>query len=68
METMELTIGGMSCNHCVAALRKELGRVDGLEVDEVGVGTAKVRFDETRVDRRRIEEAVARAGYDLVRG
>ena len=68
MKTMELTIGGMSCSHCVAALRKELGRVEGLEVDEVGVGTATVRFDETRVDRRRIEEAVARAGYEVVQG
>lgn len=66
MRTEELTIGGMSCGHCVAALRKELEKVEGLEVQEVTVGNARVRYDEGRVAVGRIAGAVQAAGYAVV--
>jgi copper chaperone len=66
MRTEELTIGGMSCGHCVAALRKELEKVEGLDVQEVTVGRARVRYDEGRVSAGRIAGAVHAAGYAIV--
>lgn len=66
MRTEELTIGGMSCGHCVAALRKELEKVKGLEVQEVTVGSARVRYDESQVSAGRIAGAVHAAGYAVV--
>lgn len=64
MTTKELRVAGMSCGHCVMTLKKELSRIEGLEVEDVQVGSARVRFDETRVDLRAVEQAVRKAGFE----
>jgi copper chaperone CopZ len=57
------TINGMSCNHCVMSLRKELAQVEGLEVLNVGIGTATVAMDEAHVSDEQLRAAVERAGF-----
>lgn len=66
MTTQTLTISGMSCGHCVMSVRSALAAVDGVRVDEVRVGTAKVSFDEAAVSADAAAEAVRDAGYDVV--
>jgi copper chaperone len=65
MKTIELKIEGMSCGHCVAAVRKALSGLPGVEVLEVRIGGARLNVDESKVDERKLGEAVAAAGYPL---
>ena len=66
MRTMEQTtiaIQGMSCGHCVAAVKGALSQLDGVEVQEVKVGSATVAYDPQAVTPERITHAIADAGY-----
>ncbi len=60
-----LVISGMSCHHCVEAVRRELAKIPKLEVKDVAVGAAVVSYDDAAVPSSRIEEAVREAGYAL---
>lgn len=66
MKNAELKIEGMSCGHCIMAVRKELGKLAGVEVDDVQIGSAKVRLDETNVALDQLNQAVSKAGYRVV--
>ena len=63
MERVELTIEGMSCEHCVRAVRGRLERTPGVKVDDVQVGSATVEFDPARTTVDDLEEAIADEGY-----
>jgi copper chaperone len=65
MNTKSLNIEGMSCHHCVMALRKSFEMIDGVDDAEVEVGKANVSFDETKVDDGKLFEAVVRAGFKV---
>ena len=65
MATKEYTIEGMSCQHCVMAVRKELARVEGITVQEVTVGKASVRIDSDSVTDDVIAAAIEEAGYKV---
>ena len=64
MERKTLKIDGMSCGHCVAAVRSELEKLDGVKVEAVQVGSATVSCDPSRVGTNQLVDAVADAGYD----
>ena len=64
MRSVQLTIDGMSCDHCVARVRKTLGALEGLEVESVRIGAAQLRFDPARRSLDDIVEALRDAGYD----
>ena len=66
MTKQELTIQGMSCNHCVMHVKKELGKLNGLKVENVEIGKAQVEFEESIVTQERIAKAIEDAGYKLV--
>ena len=66
MKTQEFIIEGMSCGHCVMAVRKELSRLDNVKIDDVQIGKAKVEFDETRIQESIIINAIEEAGYKVV--
>jgi copper chaperone len=63
MERLHLTIEGMSCEHCVRAVRGRLERTDGVKVDDVGIGSADLEFDAAKTSIDDIEEAIADEGY-----
>jgi copper chaperone CopZ len=63
MESLELTIGGMSCQHCVRAVREALECVAGVAVTRVAVGSATLSFDPERATAAEIVSAVTDAGY-----
>jgi copper chaperone len=66
MKEMTLTIQGMTCHHCVMAVRKELTKLPGTEVRDVQIGSARLAVDETKVTPALIEAAVQEAGFILV--
>ena len=65
MKNEELKLTGMSCNHCVMSLRKELAKVPGLEIKDVRIGTALVAYDESKVSSAQLRSAVEEAGFSL---
>ncbi|MGK9477408.1 heavy-metal-associated domain-containing protein [Melioribacter sp. OK-6-Me] len=65
MQSKEFKIEGMSCQHCVMAVKKELSSLN-LESAEVEIGKAKVIFDETKVTEEQIINAIEEAGYKVI--
>jgi len=65
MKNEELKITGMSCNHCVMSLRKELSKVQGLEIKDVRIGAALVAYDESKVTDAQLRTAVEEAGFSM---
>ena len=66
MTTQEFKIDGMSCNHCVMAVRKGLTRLDNVKVNDVQIGSAKVDFDEKKITSNEIVKAIQEAGYTVI--
>jgi copper chaperone len=60
-------IEGMSCQHCVMAVKKALGGVPGILESTVQVGSALVKYDESRVKQEEIEKKIEDAGYGVVK-
>ena len=67
MTTITLTIVGMSCNHCTASVAGALKRLPGVASAEVSLETrqATVSYDETRLDREQMREAIEAVGFEL---
>jgi copper chaperone len=63
MEHTTLTIDGMTCGHCVSAVRQALDGVDGATVESVAVGSATVAYDPARTSPERLAAAVTEEGY-----
>ena len=61
----DLTITGMSCRHCIDAVEGALKALPGLEVEEVGIGRARVQYEAGAVSPDAIEAAVEEAGYSV---
>jgi len=63
---LTVDIGGMSCGHCQKAVRGALESLAGVQIDEVAIGHAKVRFDTAHLQSETIAEAIRDAGYTIV--
>jgi copper chaperone CopZ len=64
MSTVALTIQGMSCQHCVRAVREALEAVPGVTVSSVDIGSAQVTVDPAQASAEAVAAAVTDAGYD----
>jgi copper chaperone len=64
VKQLKLEVSGMSCGHCVGAVREALAAVPGVKVDRVSVGSASVSFDETKTTVGDLVDAVSEAGYE----
>ena len=72
MTTTDLKITGMTCGHCAASVREELGEIAGVSAVDVdlnagGVSTATVT-SEAELDPAQLRAAVEEAGYRTVEG
>lgn len=63
MKKEEIRIEGMSCQHCVAAVKKELTALPGVASAEVRIGAAVVTFDESKSGADDLRNAIRAAGY-----
>jgi copper chaperone len=66
MKEVNYKINGMSCMHCVMAVKKELSKLE-LDSTDVQIGSAKIKFDEIKVKQDSIEHAITDAGYAIVK-
>lgn len=64
-QTETLTIEGMSCSHCVSAVRTALEGVPGASIRAVEIGSATVDLA-PEADHDALRQAIEDAGFDLV--
>lgn len=64
MERVTMRIDGMSCGHCVNAVREALAELPGVQVEAVAIGSATVAHDPARTPRAELDAAVRDAGYE----
>ena len=65
MEHVTLKIEGMSCNHCVNAVRGRLSETPGVKVEDVKIGAATIDYDPSATNLEQIEDAIADEGYTV---
>ena len=63
MRSVTLKIDGMSCDHCVRAVRQALEELPQVGIQSVGIGRASLRFDNDSTSVERILAAIQEAGY-----
>lgn len=63
MEPLKLTIEGMSCEHCVRAVKNRLAATPGVAVEDVAIGSATLRYDPSKTNVDQIEDIIADEGY-----
>ncbi len=67
MATSTYTVTGMTCDHCVHAVRTEVAAIPGVTEVEVDLATGRVTVVSTGpLDAAAVEAAVDEAGYELV--
>ena len=66
MKTTRLNVSGMSCGHCVEAVRKALTNRSGVRNATVNLdtGAAEVEYDESSVAPEQLVAAVRESGYE----
>lgn len=61
------TVEGMTCAHCVGAVKEEVGELTGVNSVEVDLGSGAVKVtSEQPLAQAAVEAAVTEAGYRLV--
>lgn len=64
--TRTVTVTGMTCDHCVAAVRSEIGGIDGVEQVDVDLASGRVTITSTTdIGDEALAEAVDEAGYEI---
>jgi copper chaperone CopZ len=63
MARLRLTIEGMTCEHCVRAVRNRLADTPGVQVEQVEVGSAVITLDPAATTIELVEDAIADEGY-----
>ncbi|MCW2835504.1 MAG: copZ [Nocardioides sp.] len=64
MNTMNITVTGMTCGHCVASVTEEINELAGVEGVEVDLPTGAVTITSTeQLDPTAVAGAVEEAGY-----
>jgi copper chaperone CopZ len=63
MNTLKLTIDGMSCGHCLNRVQKALGTVANVQLTSVQIGQATLQYNPAEHDPEAIAEVVTKAGY-----
>ncbi len=60
---LKLAIDGMHCGACVRRVTAALQKVEGVEVQNVEVGSAEVRFDQQKASPEEVANAVNQIGF-----
>lgn len=60
-----IKIDGMSCRHCVMRVKKALDGIVGIIESNVTVGSAAIKYDESKVKIEDIYSSVEKAGYKI---
>ena len=62
-----MSVKGMGCGHCKAAVEGELNKLFGVESSNANVeeGTVEIYYDEARVTAKDLEAAIEEVGYTV---
>ncbi len=68
MEKATITVEGMSCEHCVKAVKGAAGALAGVKAVEVNLAakTVEVEYDPAKTTLDAIKAAVEDQGYDVL--
>lgn len=62
----EITVKGMSCQHCVASVTKALTALEGISNVSIDLGSGKVSFDQAKeISPQTISKAIAAIGFEV---
>jgi copper chaperone len=62
----EITVKGMSCGHCVAAMTKAMESLPGVSRVQVDLGSGRVSYESAGpIARADLERVVKAAGFEL---
>ena len=66
METATYPVSGMTCDHCVSAVKAEVANIDGVVDVDVDLATGEVTVTSERpIDDHVVRAAVEEAGYQV---
>lgn len=67
METISLTVAGMSCGHCVSSIKNSVGTLNGIGQVNVDLRSKKVdvEYDPKKVDTQTIKNIIEDQGYEV---
>lgn len=67
MESITISIRGMTCQGCVASVQRALERIDGVETVDVKLdpGEVKIEYVAGRVHAAQLYSAIEDAGYEV---
>ncbi len=63
---LTLTIQGMSCQHCVANVKRALESIEGVDEAKPDLASGLVQLKGTVLDAARLAKAVQDAGYRVI--
>ena len=66
MKKVKINIEGMSCGHCVMAVKKALNNLSEINVEDVKIGKAVIEVDENTDSLEKAINAVEEAGYNVI--
>ena len=64
-EALDLKIEGMHCDACVRRVTNALGKLPGVAVKHVEVGSASLSYDPEQADPSSITDAVRSIGFNI---
>lgn len=64
-ETLTLSVPGMTCGHCEAAVKQEVGSVPGVTDVSVDLETKDVVVTGSALDRAALVAAIDEAGFEV---
>ena len=68
MEKTIINVEGMSCSHCVNAVTKAVGSLDGVSEVQVDLEakTVAVDYDSDKITLEALKDSIEEEGYDVV--
>ena len=68
MKHATLKVQGMTCQHCVKAIEKSVGKLAGVAEVAVNLANAQVdvSYDELKTDEAAIRAAIVEEGYEVL--
>jgi copper chaperone len=65
ISTITFSVPGMTCGHCEAAIKQEVGAVAGVTGVDVDLGSKDVVVTGASLDRDALVAAIDEAGFDV---
>jgi copper chaperone len=66
MMTIEFTVSGMSCQHCVSAVTKAIQTIDNKAQVTVNLNTQVIQIKDSTADLNMLKAAVQEEGFKLI--